>query len=404
MGKHFQVDTNATLTTGLISYWEMEGNSNDFFSTNNGSDTAITYSSGNGKVNQGAGFNGSSSVISFTTVSALQPTSAFSVAFWLKTSTAATQGIFQSYSQATHASGLQIFQQASDNKLVLVAGNGAGSSNSETSASAVNDGNWHHYVCWFDGSNLKIYTDGSPGAAQSFSASLGYEATSYVRIGCANNTGTNFVFLNGNIDEVGFWSKALSSQEITDLYNGGSGQTMVNNTAFARSLSDSILTAASRSATLSRVATFKRNMTDAISNGASRLATVAKGLTRNISASILNGASRSATVSRLFGVVRALSDSILSGASRSATLSRLVSYFRSMADAISNAASRLATLAKGLARSLSDDIMNAEGRFAFVKIFTDGIISLFKSKYTTQGTTYGGKYAKQDTEFENKYQ
>ncbi len=29
------------------------------------------------------------------------------------------------------------------------------------------------------------------------------------------------------MDEVGFWGKALTQTEITDLYNGGSGQTMV---------------------------------------------------------------------------------------------------------------------------------------------------------------------------------
>lgn len=34
-------------------------------------------------------------------------------------------------------------------------------------------------------------------------------------------------FLSGAVDEVGIWDKVLSSQEISDLYNGGSGQTLL---------------------------------------------------------------------------------------------------------------------------------------------------------------------------------
>jgi hypothetical protein len=34
----------------------------------------------------------------------------------------------------------------------------------------------------------------------------------------------------GYLDEVGIWSKVLSTNEITDLYNGGAGQTMCDGT------------------------------------------------------------------------------------------------------------------------------------------------------------------------------
>ena len=51
------------LTDNLISYWKLDGNSNDAAGSNNGTDTDITYSSGNGKIGQGAGFNGTTSKI-----------------------------------------------------------------------------------------------------------------------------------------------------------------------------------------------------------------------------------------------------------------------------------------------------------------------------------------------------
>ncbi len=43
MAKQFQYDPTGTLTTGLVSYYKMEGNSNDFWGTNNGTDTSVTY-------------------------------------------------------------------------------------------------------------------------------------------------------------------------------------------------------------------------------------------------------------------------------------------------------------------------------------------------------------------------
>jgi len=60
----------------------MEGNSNDSKGSRNGTDTSVSYSSGNGEFGQGAGYNGTSGSTIFTA-----PTygSAGTVAFWMKT-------------------------------------------------------------------------------------------------------------------------------------------------------------------------------------------------------------------------------------------------------------------------------------------------------------------------------
>ncbi len=93
-------------------------------------------------------------------------------------------------------------------------------------------------------------------------------------------------------------------------------------TNFTRSLSDSILNGASRSATLARVAGFPRALSDAITTGASR----------------------GTTVARIIGFPRAISDSILRGASRNITVARMATYGRSLSDSIMNAASRFVRL------------------------------------------------------------
>ena len=71
------------LTTSLISYWKLDGDSTDATGNGNtGSDTAITYNAGNGKIVQGAGFNGTTSKIVLST-NIVMPTN-LTFSSWLK--------------------------------------------------------------------------------------------------------------------------------------------------------------------------------------------------------------------------------------------------------------------------------------------------------------------------------
>ena len=84
--KQFQVNTlsGGTLTTGLVSYWNMEGNSNDFYGSNNGTEYFRFLRTSYGKVNQGASFNGSTSYIAIPKNSGTYPTgNVWSMAAWV---------------------------------------------------------------------------------------------------------------------------------------------------------------------------------------------------------------------------------------------------------------------------------------------------------------------------------
>lgn len=89
-----------------------------------------------------------------------------------------------------------------------------------------NDGNFHYAVFTYDGSSTlagsKIYMDGtSQTLSNTVDALIGSISNSAnFTIG---NRDTGSEFWNGAIDEVGFWSRALSQAEITQLYNGGAG-------------------------------------------------------------------------------------------------------------------------------------------------------------------------------------
>lgn len=76
-------------TTKLL--YHLNGNSTDVSgNSNNGTDANITYSLANGKFNQGAGFNGSSSKITSASNSGISGDVVFTISFWYKPSAQAT--------------------------------------------------------------------------------------------------------------------------------------------------------------------------------------------------------------------------------------------------------------------------------------------------------------------------
>ncbi len=86
-------------------------------------------------------------------------------------------------------------------------------------------GTWHQIFYVYDSgaSTLTLYIDGVNGGSVSSSGTGTGGCTADFSLGATNGGGNK---LSGQIDEVGAWKKALSQQEITDLYNGGAGQTI----------------------------------------------------------------------------------------------------------------------------------------------------------------------------------
>lgn len=167
-----------------------------------------------GKINQGAGFNGTTSKI---VGSAVNLGTNISTCIWFKTTqNSAYVPLLSGFLGATVAFNILI----TNTGVVLgFCRDSAGVNVSLYSGAGFNDGEWHFAVLTKSGNNLELYVDGSSVDTDSASFTGNFNSATF-RIGSYNGSAE---FYSGAIDEVGFWERALSSTEVGQLYNSGNG-------------------------------------------------------------------------------------------------------------------------------------------------------------------------------------
>lgn len=217
-----------SLINSLVSYWKLDGNSNDSVAANNGTDTAITYSTG--ARNQAASINGTTSEINVGNLGGIND---YSVSMWFKKGVASgypSGGVFEADMFGTQNT-TTIYQYFKfgwhtsyvDQPLIAIAT--TSSDYRLVTAPAITDTSWHHIVVVRAGSSLNAYIDGvavtltarTTGGAPTATISTG-NPTKFGTVG-----GVTDAHFNGSIDEVGVWNRVLTSTEVTNLYNGGVG-------------------------------------------------------------------------------------------------------------------------------------------------------------------------------------
>lgn len=205
------------LTDNLVAYWKLDGNSNDSVGSINGTNNNITFSSGNGKIIEGAGYNGSSSYITLGTHSALNITTNISICMWIRTtrascdlfSRAQNSGSYPGYSLSLGSGGVAA------GRISFYNGTSWQGSNS-----TVNSGSWVFVCITNNGTNTIFYINGSVDRTVAQGNPNSYSGNAAIGV---RSDGLNASFFLDALDEVGIWNRALSGAEITQLYNGGAG-------------------------------------------------------------------------------------------------------------------------------------------------------------------------------------
>ena len=161
----------------------------------------------------------------------LRPTGNFSVQGWLKMSSSTTyHDLANSCSQytGTGPSGFRLgvnMDDAHDHKAGFMIGNGAtGSPPFVWSTTSVDDDAWHYLVGTWDGTYMKLYIDGTQEGGDVSGINAAYQTSNFPTIGVFHyNTSSYVCYMNGSVDEVAYWGRAITSTEVTTLWNDGTG-------------------------------------------------------------------------------------------------------------------------------------------------------------------------------------
>ena len=80
---------------------------------------------------------------------------------------------------------------------------------------------WHHIVMTYDGVQVKLYINGSLSATQLYSQPMNVAGNSGISIGESNQANGFWHYTDGKIDDIGIWNRALTTNEIQQLYTEG---------------------------------------------------------------------------------------------------------------------------------------------------------------------------------------
>lgn len=193
------------LLTNLVHYYKCE-DTTDSAGSATLTDTSITYSTG--KNNNGRVQNASTDRSTATLTASMK-----SLSFWINMSDNTTNYFFK---YSTGASDFQVYIEGAS-KINMF-----GPSGTKETSGTYSTGTWYHIVCVADGASSKLYINGSV-------AALGTDTFTGTSFGTSSvtwtigNYNTNTLGMIGTMDEIGFWTRALSSDDVTALYNGGTG-------------------------------------------------------------------------------------------------------------------------------------------------------------------------------------
>jgi len=207
------------LWNDLLAYYTADNTPNDALGTYdltlyNGA----TYTTG--VINNGFSFDGVNDYAETTSTRIGYGNSdSFTISCWIN-GTILNRG-FVVDGDTTDGATLGTWNSGSGRKISLLKGQGAAQCFGNTTLS---DSTLYHLVAVhtpYDGvsANVQFYVNGSADGSAIFDIGTPSVAT-VKQIGTKSDTTT---FYTGMIDEVGIWSRDLSSSEVTELYNSGAG-------------------------------------------------------------------------------------------------------------------------------------------------------------------------------------
>ena len=208
-------------TNGLVGWWPFNGNANDESgNNNNGIVNGATLTIDRfANANKAYAFNGISSYIEVPNSNNLQLTNNYSICGWFNANiffltNTNDQRLISKVQPTGWYGGYEIFIGGSTNDIAHT-GNVNGN-NFVLGSQGYSINNWYMFTVTYEGTIQKLFMNGVLVNSQPKTGSL---QTSNLPL-LFGNIGGNSAYFDGILDDIGIWNRALTQQEITDLYNG----------------------------------------------------------------------------------------------------------------------------------------------------------------------------------------
>ena len=211
------------ISDSIVSYWKADSNGTfpDAHGSNDGTITGATYTA-SGKINGAYDYDNSSDYV--TIGSLAHVSTGISYSFWINLDATTDEMIMWKGSTTVNE-----YVYVTGGYIWYAFGAASGSNNTfKSTTTSLSTGTWYHIVIAGSGNgtagNYKIYVNGTEqtinfttaGANRAFPAGSG---TLY----WGGNVAGSGSWVDGRIDEIGYWTKVLTQTEVTALYNSGNG-------------------------------------------------------------------------------------------------------------------------------------------------------------------------------------
>jgi hypothetical protein len=207
-------------TTGLVGWWPFNGNAND--ESGNGNNGTVNGASlttdRQGTFNSAYSFNGINDFI-IANSNSLYVSDTLTISIWINTIT--TPPISSNYTVfelgGTGTSGVRWGCIAEPNNAVMAIGRGCGGVGNAPVSTSYNGG-WSNFIFVITGLNQSVYYNGNL-IGNSTNSQITALGRSIANLYFGVSQWSSSYYYTGELDDIGIWNRALTSTEITSLFN-----------------------------------------------------------------------------------------------------------------------------------------------------------------------------------------
>ncbi len=216
---------------GLLGWWPGDGNANDIVFSNNGTLVGNATAVGAGQVGLAFTFDGVNSAVQIPDAPSLRPTN-LTIECWVRFNSLDSTGsgppagvqyiVFKQNTRTSNFEGFDLGKTRSGGSDVFkfIVTSAAGQAVSLLSTTVVSAGNWYHLAAVRGSNFVQLYVNGALERQTNVAFAQDYGNLPL----CFGTSGqpTWDRRLNGTLDEVSLYNRALSSNEIAAIYSAGS--------------------------------------------------------------------------------------------------------------------------------------------------------------------------------------